>query len=322
MNCRICGEEFTGAYVKLKGICYGTKGTWDYFRCRSCGCLQIREIPVDLETYYDSDTYYSLNTANRGFRIRMWNHLFRYQVTGKDFLGKMIEMVFPSNYKFMRTVSREASILDIGCGDGQRLRQLQWIGFKNLYGLEPNIKEEIVCQDNDSQITIYKGSLDEDCFFPERKFDYVIFEHSFEHICDEHKTLERTKKLLNPGGTLVLKLPQLSEYYWRRFGINQTVLDPPRHIYIHTHESMQRLIQAHGMKIVGYSSETEPVEYIAAERAKKGKTTDITHIPFFRLLFCGIVTYPQRHRLDKRRDGACATFVIKTASANDEKYKG
>lgn len=311
MDCRICGEKFTGKYIKLKGICYGTEGEWDYFRCRSCGCLQIREIPADLDRYYDSDTYYSLNTSKQGFRIRMWNHLFRYQVTGKDFLGKMIETVFPSNYKFMRGVPRGVSILDIGCGDGQRLRQLQSAGFKNLYGLEPNIKEDIVYREKDSTITIYKGSLDTDFFFPEKKFDYIIFEHSFEHICDEYTVFARAKRLLKAGGTIVIKIPQLSKYYWKRFGINQTVLDPPRHIYIHTYDSMNILVKKNNMRIVDYSTETEPVEYIAAYSARKGKTEDITHIPILKLLFCGISTYQKRHKLDKINDGAYATFVIR-----------
>lgn len=311
MNCRICGNTFTGKYIKLKGICYGTKGTWEYFKCVSCGCLQIRNIPEDLDKYYDSDNYYSLNTSNKGFRTRMWNHLFRYQITGRDLLGKMIEMVFPSNYKFMRNVNKNVSILDIGCGDGQRLRQLQWIGFKNLYGLEPNVKEDIVYKDKESTITIYKGSLDEDSFFIDKKFDYIIFEHSFEHICDEHKVLERAKGLLRENGTIVMKLPQFSIYYWKRFGINQTVFDPPRHIYIHTYNSMNTLVQKHGMKIIEYSSETEPIEYIVAKSEKKGKPVDITNIPFLKLLLCGLGTYPDRHKLDKRKDGACATFVIR-----------
>lgn len=311
MNCRICGEKFTGRYIKLKGICYGTKGTWDYFKCSSCGCLQIRNIPEDLDKYYDSDQYYSLNTSKQGFRTKMWNHLFRYQITGRDLLGKMIEVVFPSNYKFMRNVNKNVSILDIGCGDGQRLRQLQWIGFKNLYGLEPNVKENIVYKDKEGTITIYKGSLDEDSFFADKKFDYIIFEHSFEHICDEHKVLERARGLLRKNGTIVMKLPQFSRYYWKRFGINQTVFDPPRHIYIHTYNSMNALVQKHGMKIVEYSSETEPLEYIVAKSEKKGKAVDITNIPFLKLLFYGLCTYPNRHKLDKRKDGACATFIIR-----------
>lgn len=310
MNCRICGEKFKGRYIELKGICYGTEGVWDYFQCQSCGCLQIRDIPENLDDYYDSDTYYSLNTSQRGFRTRMWNHLFQYQITGQGFLGKLIEIVFPSNYKFMRSASKDALILDIGCGDGQRLRQLQWMGFKNLYGLEPNIRENIVYRNKDGEIIIYKGSFGGNLQI-EEKFDYIVFEHSFEHICDEHKTLQYAKKLLKPDGTLVIKIPQLSSFYWRRFGINQSILDPPRHIYIHTHTSMDRLIQEHGMNIIDYSSETEPVEYIVANRARKGISTDITNIPILKLLLCGIFTYFQRRKLDKIKDGAYATFIIK-----------
>ena len=153
--------------------------------------------------------------------------------------------------------------------------------------------------------------MDEDSFFIDKKFDYIIFEHSFEHICDEHKVLERAKGLLRENGIIVMKLPQFSRYYWKRFGINQTVFDPPRHIYIHTYSSMNTLVQKHGMKIIEYSSETEPIEYIVAKSEKKGRSVDITNIPFLKLLLYGLGTYPDRHKLDKRKDGACATFVIR-----------
>lgn len=312
MNCRICGSEYNGDMVQLKGLCFGTVGTWDYFKCKKCGCLQIKDIPDNLGEYYDSDNYYSLNSSTEGFRARMWNHLFNYQITGKDFLGWLIEIVFPCNYKFMRNVSKDSAILDIGCGDGQRLRQLQCAGFTNLYGLEPYIDKDITYERDGGRIIIYKGSLDNESFSLDKKFDYVIFEHSFEHICDEHIVLRRAKELLKPGGTMVIKIPQYSEYYWKKFGINQIVFDPPRHIYIHTYESMNVMAKKYDMEIVDHTTETEPTEYIVARNIKKNKPAGIKGIPIMQLLFCGIFTYYRRSRLNKAKDGAYATFVLKS----------
>lgn len=310
MVCRICGRENKGKIIQLNGICFGTVGTWDYFKCDVCGCLQIKDIPCDLDKYYDIDHYFSFNTSTEGLRSRMWDHLFKYQLNGKDILGKIIESVFPSNYKFMRNVSKTASIIDIGCGDGHRLRQLQNKGYMNLFGLEPYIKENINYSNNGKNIVIFKGSLDDPTYLIDRKFDYIIFEHSFEHICDEHMVLARARELLNPNGSIVIKIPQFSEYYWRKLGINQVIFDPPRHIYIHTYKSMNFMAQKYGMKIVDYSTETDPTEYIVASNVKKNKAGGIKGIPILQLLGYGILTFPIRRHLDKIRDGAYATFVL------------
>lgn len=308
--CRICGSEYKGKMIKLNGICFGAVGSWDYFKCENCGCFQIKEIPDNLQDFYDLDGYYSLNTSTEGFRIRMWDHLFKYQVKKRDFLGKLISIVFPCNYKFMRNVPMDVSIIDVGCGDGQRLRQLQKIGFKNLFGLEPYIKEEITYSSKGRKISIFKGSLDDPQYIIDRKFDYVIFEHSFEHVCDENIVLKRAKELLNPGGHIVIKIPQFSNHYWAKFGVDQIQFDPPRHIYIHTYESMKFLAEKYGMEIVSYSTETEPTEYVAARSIRKKKTAGIKDIPIFQLLLYGVFTYPERNRLDKIKDGAYATFVL------------
>ena len=46
--CRICGNARGNARFRAREMQFGTREEFDYFRCASCGCLQISEVPEDL----------------------------------------------------------------------------------------------------------------------------------------------------------------------------------------------------------------------------------------------------------------------------------
>jgi SAM-dependent methyltransferase len=307
MKCRICGNDRGNQSIDLIGVRYGTKGTWSYIRCNKCGLLQIKEIPDNLGKYYDSQ-YYSMHTEDRSFRSKLWDKLFQYEITGKSLLGNMIHVIFPSDYSFMRNVSKEARILDVGCGDGKRLRQLARFGYKNLSGVEPYIEKTVDIIENDTTITITKSQLMD--YNPGERYDYIIFEHSLEHVPDENSMLVQAKKLLAEAGRIVIKLPVFSNYYWEKYGCYQYVLDPPRHLYIHTFNSMKELVENNMLEIESFTTETEPIMKLAVKNIKQGKTERDEKYPFVAMLVEGILSYPRRKKLDLMKDGACATFVV------------
>src|SRR6266508_5024812 len=59
-TCRICGNENIHPRFIAREMMFGTKETFEYFQCGDCGCLQIRNIPANLEDYYPPE-YYSFN---------------------------------------------------------------------------------------------------------------------------------------------------------------------------------------------------------------------------------------------------------------------
>lgn len=55
LTCRICGEHANNNIYKVKEMMYGTKEEFNYFVCEKCKCMQIEEVPENLEQYYHND---------------------------------------------------------------------------------------------------------------------------------------------------------------------------------------------------------------------------------------------------------------------------
>ena len=73
MKCITCQNELKNdKFYLVKEMMYGYRDEFKYYHCSKCGCLQINNIPKDLEKYYPKD-YYSYSKPN----IRS-NYFFNY----------------------------------------------------------------------------------------------------------------------------------------------------------------------------------------------------------------------------------------------------
>ena len=57
MVCRICGSKDLNDAIHVKEMMIPTYEVFNYVECRNCHCLQIEEIPSDLERYYGPGYY-------------------------------------------------------------------------------------------------------------------------------------------------------------------------------------------------------------------------------------------------------------------------
>jgi len=77
---------------------------------------------------------------------------------------------------------------------------------------------------------IILGTLETAPLAPET-FDVVRFSHSFEHLFSPRGALERVRKLLAPGGVVVITLPNVGSLEARMFGPWWWPWELPRHLY-------------------------------------------------------------------------------------------
>lgn len=115
--------------------------------------------------------------------------------------------------KILRGIDRNAKILDIGCGLGNKMRLLDSLGFKNLTGIEKN--EHMVKTDTDNGLDVYTP----DQFSTEQgqeSYDLLVFSHIIEHFqYQDLKTfLENYFHYLKPGGYILIITPVMqSDFY-------------------------------------------------------------------------------------------------------------
>ena len=99
------------------------------------------------------------------------------------------------------------NILDVGCGAGSNLYYLKTIGFKNLFGIDKFIENDIYYS---SGLKIEKKSIYE----VDRKMDLIIFNHSLEHMPDPIKIFHHISKLLKKNGVCLISIPIIPSFAW------------------------------------------------------------------------------------------------------------
>jgi len=228
---------------------FGTRETFTYFQCAKCGCLQIAEIPDDLSRYYPPQ-YYSFNLSpERLFSNPLKNLLTRprnrYAVLDKGTLGRLIYMILPN--PDLRQLSHvglreDSRVLEVGCGTGTLLYTLRTLGMTHLLGVDEYLENDI---EYPNGLKILRKSIDD----VGGTWDLVMFHHTLEHMPEQAETLAAAAKRLSEDGMCLLRMPTVSSYAWEHYGVNWVQLDAPRHLYLHSVESLTRLATKVGFRL-------------------------------------------------------------------------
>ena len=139
MECLVCAARESQLCFTAREQLFATNESFDYFRCRVCGSLQIDPIPPDIGRHYPSD-YYSITAVD--LPITSTNALRRfvraartdYYVNRVNLVGWAIDKFAHKDVDLNREwfrghVSTRSRILDVGCGYGELLRYMHWLGF-------------------------------------------------------------------------------------------------------------------------------------------------------------------------------------------------
>ena len=211
LKCKICGNTENNRTYTAKEMMFGLKDEFGYLECSNCKCLQLIEIPGDLARYYPED-YYSYfskgeehhiqhsfsKTLKRNLKKGLLNHYLK----GRSPIGKMLTPKLSSYYPWIKTgmLTNSSNILDVGCGSGELLLKMYNDGFLRLTGLDPFIKEDI---HYNCGITIHKKTLDQ----LTDKYDLIMMHHAFEHMDEPLQIIKNIRRLLNPKGIALIRIP-------------------------------------------------------------------------------------------------------------------
>lgn len=101
---------------------------------------------------------------------------------------------------YMKGISRDTKILDAGCGEGVLVEAYRSQGYP-ITGLDLHYSSDCICQGSITRIP-----------FGAEEFDLVLCLDVIEHLAfeDQVTALAELGRVLRPGGTLVLALPNLA----------------------------------------------------------------------------------------------------------------
>lgn len=247
---------------------FGTRETFPYFSCSHCGCLQLKEIPANLAKYYPSN-YYSFSITKNGREKKgilrwLYGQWIHYLITNESFAGRIVATIKRKKirlYEIYRAAGMRTShkILDIGSGSGNTLYPLAEAGFRLLTGSDGFIEKDIVY---DNGLTVRKATLFD---ISENDWDFIMFQHVFEHLPQQQQHLMYVHKLLKPGGTCLIRIPTVSSYAWEHYRENWVQLDAPRHFFLHSHKSISMLAEQCGFSVVDILQESTAFQFTGSE---------------------------------------------------------
>jgi SAM-dependent methyltransferase len=264
--CRICGGGAAG-HFRAREMMFGTKETFDYFQCGTCACLQVATVPPDLSRFYGPGYYsYGEPTPHRGLRARLVGARNRYLSGAADPLGALVAKFKPFlALASLRPIAlaRDARIVDVGCGGGELLLALQAVGFRNLLGVDPFVATDL---DLGGGLRVLRRELDE----VRGEHDLVMFHHSLEHVARQRETLAAAHALLVPGGRCIVRIPTVSSFAWREYGVDWCALDAPRHLYLHSVRSLGLVAAQAGFRVERVVSDSTAFQFWGSEQYRRG----------------------------------------------------
>ena len=232
MICPVC-QETMKFYCSCKDHLISGE-TFSVLKCPMCGFAATENPPGpdQIGKYYHSEAYISHSDTRKGLISLIYQWIRRIMIRRKRL---MIEKI---------AGRKSGSILDIGCGTGHFLHEMQQKGWQ-VEGVEPD-KGARDCALELFQLKIGDSSALEAFCKEAREFDVITMWHSLEHIHDLDGTIEKLKKLLRSGGLLVIALPNRTGYDASIHGKDWAAWDVPRHLWHFSLYSMQKLFHKKG----------------------------------------------------------------------------
>ena len=264
-TCKVCGNTNNNSFHSIKEMQLGLREMFTYMHCGKCGCLQLQEIPADLGKYYPNENYYSFNL---GLDIKDKPDTLRkikaaYLLYGQHaLLGSLLSIGYkaPDYFSWLKIpgIKFDDAILDVGTGNGGLLANLFKNGFTNLTGIDPFIDKDR----HYGKVNVLK----KDIYEMQGQFDYIMLHHAFEHMDEPLKVLLRLNELLKHGKYLLIRTPMMGNYSWKKYKEHWMDIDAPRHIIIHSVESMKILAEKAGFVVKEIVFDSNYMSLIGSEQ--------------------------------------------------------
>lgn len=255
--CHICEAKFSKTYT-FKEKMFGFSDEFKYNECSNCGCLQIAEIPNNIDKYYPP-YYYSFTQEIPTLK----DHSF-FKKLIVNLKVKKIYKKSPELLRYLKSIKIKPhhKILDVGCGRGQLICELYNRGFINVGGVDKFLPREI---NHGFGVKVLKCELSD---LQSKSYDLVMMHHVLEHIEEQQKALIDCRNLLKTNGCLLIRIPIIAEV-WNIYKENWVQLDAPRHFILHTIKSMGILANDTGFEIRQTVFDSTSFQFLGSELYKK-----------------------------------------------------
>lgn len=256
VRCRRCGADDAAAVVRSDDRLLGLPGEFRVVRCRRCGFLYTNPQPGDavLSRHYPPSypVFGAVRDARprseRGARARLRAGVLAargYPVSGPRWqvAGRLASRLLPQRFLWLPPFVPGGTLVDVGCATGAYLAEMRDLGWQ-VIGVEPNARAAAAARQR-LGLPVRTGTL-EDAALADACADVVVMRMVLEHVRDPRRALEEARRILKPGGRLLLSVPNAGSLEARLFGRHWSAWDLPRHLSHFSPESLSGLLHEAG----------------------------------------------------------------------------
>jgi SAM-dependent methyltransferase len=226
VTCALCGSSADPAFIG---------GEHRMFRCRACRTAFVSPQPSAeyLDQFYSR---FHQNLSAGG---------------GYEQIEPRMQADFPAKTTLVRRVAQGLSaaprILDVGCGKGYFVRACIDAGL-DARGVD--LSDTAIRYARDTLKVPAECGRVEDLPESSGAFDVVTFWATIEHVPDPVATLSAIRRVLRPGGHLLLDTGLGDDWLDRLLpGVTQWY-DPPQHLWVFSEPGMRVALRAAGLEAV------------------------------------------------------------------------
>jgi SAM-dependent methyltransferase len=247
-NCLLCGMPGRNLYHGLPSALFEGSGQWSLSQCPNseCGLIWLNPAPLESDLHLAYANYFTHTDAPGGNSLR--DFLFGayraanfpiWLLTGVAAEKKRRRLMFLHQ-------TSPGHLLDVGCGDGTFLNLMRQRGW-TVAGIDFDPKA-IASARHKYGLELKQGDL-RSAAFPANQFDAVTMSHVVEHLPDPVSVLQEIRRILKPGGQLVMTTPNTAGIGHQKFGANWFGIDAPRHLHLFNRSALSQVVARAGLKV-------------------------------------------------------------------------
>jgi SAM-dependent methyltransferase len=143
----------------------------------------------------------------------------------------------------LKRFGAEGRFLEIGCSTGELLDAAS--SLFTVVGVEADERTSRAASMRG--LNVFNGALC-DARFPDSHFDVAAMYHVIEHVPSPRRELRELRRIIKPGGWLILETPNIATVWYRLLGARWRQFIPD-HIFFFTPQTITRLCESAGFEV-------------------------------------------------------------------------
>ncbi|MCK6473588.1 MAG: class I SAM-dependent methyltransferase [Planctomycetes bacterium] len=234
--------------------------TFSFSRCAKCGLVFLDPRAEDLDQVYGDEYHKHQAVARRPGALKSYTRRLMHRVfldyPPKPLFAGVLKKLWAARWARYQEEhghmcvpwagAKRGRLLDVGSGSGEKAVKFAYIGWQ-VTGVETDHEAaKRACASYPIEV---RGGYLQEQKFPDGIFDAVTLLFVLEHVPDPLGVLKEIRRVLAPGGALMIDVPNFDSRMRTAFGLAWTQYSVPEHFLLPTEATLRKMLDAAGFRV-------------------------------------------------------------------------